>query len=257
MVINIDGFNSQISDIKNSIKDYEINIYESLSIAKNISYYWKDGYTPAFFKKIDDILQNTNELVNSLYRFSTVLQSISSQYNAINNERGYLLGHGGSTINSNYYIVQSGDDENVASCKRRIYNSIQNAENNIASLLSGCSIPYVSKIDFGDLEKQSAKGNDFVGMLNNIPDELNILEQKNVDAKNSSNNVKNIIDDIPSLYQSSNSSKIAGQINEIKEALYAIDENLRNACDYIRMRREKYKEAISKIAEEIRNTPEV
>ena len=254
MIIKLNEFNGQIEDIKRNIKDYEMHIYETISTAKNMSYYWKDGYTSVFFKKVDDMLQTTNDLVNSLYRSLSSLQSISSFYHSINAKRSYLLGHGGSTINSSYYIVQSDDDEDVASKKRSIYNSIQSAEDHISSMLSNMRVPFVSRIDFNSLEKQSAIGNEFVGMLDNVPNEIKILEQKCVDARNSSNNLKNSFGGILSYYTSGNTDKISNNINQINDSLHSLDLNLNNACEYITVRREKYKKAIAKIVEEIKKT---
>lgn len=145
MMININKFDNQVEKIKNDAKNYEINVYQTLSVIKNMTQYWNDGYTKAFFRKVDQMLSGTNETTDFIYNIISYLKIISSDYNTTNYRRGRIFGYSDSTINLDHFIIYNGDDEEIANKKSIISNSIIENENHIESVVFKLCKPNTQK----------------------------------------------------------------------------------------------------------------
>ena len=251
MVININKFDKQVENIKNDMKNYESNIYEALTVINNMSHYWNDNYTKSFFKKINQLNQNVNELIDCMHSFIVYLKTISSDYHYVNSKKRNLFGQISPIIDSGAYVINSSDDEDTSNKKKELSNSITDAEYQIGSMIFKLIVPYVEKLYFDNLdEERSDNLNEFVGMINNMPIEIKKYEQKKHDVSASSDRLKDSLSTIISLYDSKNSRRLTQIINEINEALYIINSNLNRAYEYIIARKAKYEKLFSEITDD-------
>ena len=247
MMININKFDNQVEKIKNDAKNYEINVYQTLSVIKNMTQYWNDGYTKAFFRKVDQMLSGTNETTDFIYNIISYLKIISSDYNITNYRRGRIFGYSDSTINSDHFIIYNGDDEETANKKSIISNSIIENENHIESVVFKLCKPNTQKMDFENLDKDSIEQNEYVGMLGNMNNEIKQLEQKKQDTVNASDKLNDSFAAIVDLYNSKNTKKINQAISDVADSLYIINNNIEKAYEYVITRKEKYKSLFSDI----------
>ena len=119
MMIDVIQYSRQVEKTRNDIKEYETTIYDVISNIKNLTFYWNDGYTKSFFKKIDKLAIFTNDFANCLYNFLTLMTFLSTKYNLINKKANALFNLSNSIIKIDDYIVTETDDEVVASKKEK------------------------------------------------------------------------------------------------------------------------------------------
>ena len=251
MKINVKEFENQTNSIENSIKNYEHCLYQIMGCINSLHLYWNDGYTKAFFLKMNKFSQNVSDFTELLYKLTRSFKSVVSYYNGVNNKRKAYFGYSTSLINSNSFINIESDDEEVKNKKAIIRNTISNAENQVASDLSRISVPIIQKLDFESLDKNFIDSdNDFVGMLDNMPSELDKLILKKHDVLQSSLVLRGSLSSIEKKYISNNMKKIMRIINEIEENFNFINNNFDFIISYIKRRKDDYESAFSKMADD-------
>lgn len=249
MTIDIYKFNEQVEIIKSNLQDYEFVVYDTVSAAKNVSFYWNDGYTQSFFTEIDKEIQFTNDLVNALYCLCFSLMSISMLYTDINQKKKSLLGSSDNIINLNYFTVSSDDEEEIASRKRYLYNKVIDVEDRIASLLSRVDVPFIRQMSFNNLSVERPNQG-FIGMLTGIDKEIQKLQISVQSAKKNCDVLKENLYLICETYNSKNSSKIRNIVTNFEKELQTLNFNLENAIEYIVIRKNAYENVVNKIAKE-------
>lgn len=244
MMINIIKYSKQVEIIKKNIKDFEYAIFQTVSTAKNVSYYWNDGYTQSFFSEIDKENQYTNELINVLYHVLSLMTLLSTTYSDINIQKQYLLDISGGIIDSDDFIIKD-DDEETIDKKNQINNMIINAEDKIADMISKINVPYIKKLNFENLDIQKPNQG-FIGMLEGIDTEIKKVESGTQEAKRSCDALKDSLYSTISLYNSINNRKISRIINELDDGLQTLIVNLENSYNYIKDRKNTYKNLFEK-----------
>lgn len=247
MTISVYRFDEQLDAIKNNLRNYEFIIFDTVSTAKNVSFYWNDGYTNSFFSEIDKEIHFTNDLINTLYHLCSSLTSISMLYNDINQKKRNLLGLAGSVVDLNHFVVSVNDEEEIAARKRYLYNKTVNAEDRISQLLSRVDVPFIRKITFDNLSIEPANQG-FIGMLAGIDNEIQKLEINVQNAMEKSNVLKNSLYAIASFYNSRNSGKITDIVENFEKELQTLNSNLERAVEYIRNRKTTYENMVAEIA---------
>ena len=205
MMININKFSEQFLKIKIYFKEYEFKIFQTSSIAKNLVFYWNDGYTRAFFSEINKEIQSVNDLFNSIYRLCSLFTFIQTVYNDVNSKQAEFLGINSSVVNPNNFIINSNDESEIATKKKYLYNKVIDIEERISDAIFQISIPYTKKINFDDLSSENSnKG--FVGMLDEIDGEINRMGINVRDLSNMSDKLRDSLHDILIYYNSKNSN---------------------------------------------------
>lgn len=254
MIINVKNFTNQIGTIKNELKNYEFKIYEASSIISNMHFYWSDGYTNSFFKRINKFTQDINDLTDYLHHIVSCLDVISIRYNSINNRIDDLFGNADAIIDSNNYIVYEDDKPEIAERKYIVSDIIDDSEDQIASTLFKSNNVYVSTVNYDSLDvEKTGEQNTLIGMMDNMPNEIKKLEEKNRDVYNTSNYLKESLISITTLYNSKNVKKLKALIDIASENMHFINNNLRITHEYIISRREQYQNLFSKMAADARN----
>lgn len=252
MEIRIKKFDEQLHLIKNELKNYEYNVYEAISIINNMHFYWNDGYTKSFFSKINKTTQDLNNVIDYLHHVVSSLETISTRYNSINSRIDNYFGCYETVINSAYYIIDESDNEEIANRKSIISDYIVEAEDAIGSVLSRFEKIYVWRANYDSLDRENDQ-NDFLGMLDNMPNEIRRLEQKNREVSSSFVQLKASLMPIISLYNSSNSGRLSKIIDNANENMHSISDNLESAYEYVISRREAYQNLFSEMANDAGN----
>ena len=250
MVININGLNRINGSIINDIKDFESYIYDLLSTVKNMSFYWHDGYTASFFKKIDGQQADINDLINSLYKLSNSLRVISTYYNSINYSKGNIGSWG--WVNTEDFYARDGDDEDMINRKRSLLYRNWHAEDDIAYNLNSVRVPFVSAVNFNSLDKNGKKS-DFVGMKDNMTTEINKLKSKIGVFGSYENKLVSDLYSVGRFYESSNVRRFNLRVDSVNDSINRIKNNFVNACAYVENRKRIYKTTFENLASDIRN----
>ena len=250
MEINVNNLNKLNDLLNRDIKDFESYIYDLLSVFKNMSFYWHDGYTTSFFNRIDDMQEDVNDLFNSLYSLLNSLRVAYSYYNSINYSKDDIGVFG--VVKEDDFYDKSYDDEAMLEKKRNIRNKIAYAEDDISYNMDRVEISFVRDSNFSnlDLNKDS---NDMVGMQEEMEDELNKCKAK-VDSFSSS--ASNLISDLYSLkniYNSVNIKKYLIKVDEVNDSINRLNVNFNSAIDYINERRKVYSNIFDDLASEIKS----
>ena len=240
MMINISNLNSKIDELQKNIDDYETKIYDTLSSVKNMSFYWSSGYTTSFFNKINDEYQNINELIDNLHKVLELMISLSNFYTSLSEDISSKLGLSNKIVNTNDLRINSNDDERTIELKRSFINSINAKENDVAYLISRIKVKSIPKIDFDSLEKNYAES-DFLGMKDEMNDQIKILDmKKDLSSKSSIILIKSLSTSVND-YHSSNSGRINKVLNEIIESINSDNININEAYIYIINTKKKIK----------------
>lgn len=250
MVININGLNRLNDSINSDIKDFESYIYDLLSTVKNMSFYWHDGFTASFFRKIDRQQADINDLINSLYKLSNSLRVISTYYNGINYSKGNIGSWG--WVNTEDFYAREGDDEDMINRKRSLLYRNWYAEDDIAYNLNGVRVPFVSTINFSSLDKSSEKS-DFVGMQDNMATEINKLKSKVGVFGTYANKLVSDLYSVGSVYESNNVRRFNFRVDSVSDSINRLNSNFSNACAYVENRKKTYKATFENLASDIRN----
>lgn len=252
MVINNYKFNEQVETIKKNIRDYEFIVFNTVSIAKNLSYYWNDGYTKSFFSEIDKEIEYTNDLIYTLYRLCSSLTLVSAMYNDIGEKEKNLLGFSSNIIDLNNFIVQEDiDNEDVISKKQYLYNKTISTEEIISVLLSKIDVPFTRKLYFDNLSVQKEDPG-FIGMLSGIDNEIKKLELNIESVKNNSDLLKISLYNITESYSSNNSETIKNIVEKIESELHTLYFNFEKTVGYIQTRKSEYKNMLEDLAQQTR-----
>lgn len=251
-MININKFNDQFSGVKMHFQDYELKVFETLSIAKNLSFYWNDGYTKSFLSEINKEIQFTNDLINSIYDLCSLFAYAIMLYNDINSKQGELLGIYSNIVNTNDFIVQSNDDNETATKKSYLYNKTIDIEDKISSDIFKLNIPYIKRINFDDLSAESPEKG-FIGMLDGIDNEINKLHISIQDTVKATNLLKENLYEILVYYNSTNSNKLKKIVEDLEKEFNTLNVNLENVFEYIYSRKNDY----SKLFEELANETKI
>lgn len=250
-MINVNKFSEQFLNIKTNFKEYEFKIFQTLSIAKNLSFYWNDGYTKAFFSEINKEIHSANDLIDSIYRLCSLFSFVQVVYNDVHSKQAEFLGIYSSVINPNDFIIQNKDDSEMATKKRYLYNKVINIEENISDVIFQISIPYIKKISFEDLSTENSN-KDFVGMLDEIENEINRLGINVQDMFNVSDKLKKSLYDILAYYNCKNGNSVEKIVEDIEDGINTLNTNLKNAFEYVYNRKKGYKELFDEFSEEVK-----
>ena len=126
-----------------------------------------------------------------------------------------------------------------------------NIEERISNIIFKISIPHIKKTYFDDLSSENPnKG--FVGMLDEIDNEINRFGVNVQDMTNSSNKFKESLYDILAYYNSKSSNKIKNIIEDIDVEIKTLNTNLKNAFEYVYNRKKDYKELFDEFTKEMK-----
>ncbi len=250
MVININGLNRLNDSINQDIRDFESYIYDLLSTVKNMSFYWHDGYTTSFFNRIDRSQADINDLVDSLYKLSNSMRVAVTYYNSINYSKGEIGAWG--WVNTDDFYVRQDDDDEMKNRKRILWYRSWYAEDDISYNINGVSVPFVSSIDFNNLDVNNDMA-DFVGMQDNMADEINKFKSKIEAFGMYANKLVGDLYSLGSVYDSSNVGRFTSKADAVNDSINKLYSNFSNACLYVDGRRKAYNSTFENLASDIRN----
>ena len=245
MILNINRLSNQIDLVNESIKNYEMTIYDTLSIVKNMSYSWQDGWTESYFKNIDIQIDDVNNLIDILNNVLTVLRNIYSNYRLV---ASMIRGFNG-VINTNDFYIYASDDEQTRMYKRNVLNAINNAEDNIAYSILRIPSINIMVLNYNNLNKNNNPG-DFIGMQDNMPNEINKFDMKKNSVRDLTNKLMYSLNSTLNTYNSYNANKLKIKIDQINNDLNNINISLDNAYELVSKRRDDIKNMVADLTKE-------
>lgn len=250
MIISIDKFRSQTDKTIHDAKELELTMYDIFSTVKNMSVYWNDSYTQSFFQVINKEVKIVDELFNSFDKFLDVMKTITSRYTSLRDGAISQIGYT-DIINSFNYVPNEADESTIAKLKSSITLTINTIEDDVADMLSKIEPFENANISFDNLDFNSEKS-DFVGMADNMPEEIKKMEIKLELLRRKSDLLLEGLYSLALLYSSHNSSIIVEKIEDIKVSIEILSSDLFRALEYIRSRQDSYKQLFANLASSIR-----
>ena len=251
MRINLKIVSSVIDEINNNLSNYEIASSEMLSTIKNMNYYWQDGYTLSFFKKVEEETQDTYDLIESIYNLLKDLKFLLLTYQSLSNRIiSKFPNLDSQIINSNDFIITGLENEEEAENKKDINNSIFEIEEEISYSLSKINIPFIKAISFDSLDHSNENCN-FLGMKDNIKNEIKKTEKLNDDSKKYSEYLIDELNNFTNNYNTKNLKKLKNIIDSISISIFQNKNNLNNTYNYIIRREKEYINLINNLVNEI------
>jgi len=249
MLVDINKLSKLNNLLHDDLMNFENYIYDLLSIVKNMSFYWHDGYTVSFFGKINNVQNDVADLINSLYSLLNCLMSVYSHYNNINELKGDIGLWG--IVNSDNFSINEMDDENMAIKKNILNNKVMYAEDDISFNLNKVKDIVVQAIEFKNLEINN-DSSDFVGMDDIMSTEIERFNEKLLFFNSYSTKLISDMYSLPKIYQSVNSNKFMSKVELINDSFNMIEKNFFNAYEYINERIKGAVQSIDDIIDDIR-----
>ena len=231
MYINVNRLTHRIEAITNSYKYYETILFDTLSCIKNMKYFWKDGYTNSFFKNIDKQLNNVNNLTDEIIGILDIIKSVANNYARL----GISINDYTGIISSDNYTYNGLDIDENQVYKNNIYREINNIEDNISAYISKRSFFTINIISYYGLDKEE-DNSDFIGMQDNMPNEIKRLELKISNLKSACISLINSFQIDLNIYNSPNCYKIKKLIEQLNNDLSNTNNSIDNAYNYIKRR---------------------
>lgn len=252
MKIYISEFKYALKNIKNDSNNYELVLYDYISIIKNIKNYWNDGYTLSFFNKFNVLINDSDDIINSINKVNNMLEVCYSSYNKLSSEITNNFNYDKNIIYSEMFKISDyNNDKKTTIKKREIYNYISEIEENISILISKVKIPFIENISFNQLDNDdSYQENDFSGMKENV---YNLIKKADNTLKNLYKYMVLLCDDLSSLcnyYFPNNQKQFRNLINNCIDNFKFSYLNEKNAFLYIVDRANKYSDGINYLLED-------
>lgn len=250
MVINVNKLGKLTGSVRSDIKNYETYIYDLLSTLKNMKFYWYDGYTTSFFKQVDDMGHDINDLINALYSMLDSLNVISSNYSSINHSKGNI-GSWGIVRTSDFYIRED-DDEEMIDRKNSLMRKVSRAEDNVSGGISKIKSFLCRNFSFTDFSV-SRENSNLLGMKDNMATEIKKFSSKLSSYNKYSNPLISDLYSLGNIYSSSNVRNFSAKVDVIQDSLNRLNRNFNNAYTYVENRKKTYKKTFENLAKETRN----
>lgn len=245
MYINVNRLSNIVGSANNSINNYENVIYDTISTLKNMKYSWNDGYTNSFFRNVDRQINYVGYIIDEMNEILRIIRYISNSYS---NLARYIPNYNG-VINSDNFNIGNTDSEDYLN-NLNIQININNIEDTIASIIARDRNSNISMITYNNLDKVDEK-NDFIGMQDNMKDEIKAFDLKKNNARAYADSVINTLSIDTGTYNSSNYHKIINLVDKLSYDVNIINHSLDNAYNYIISRQRELKKLVSDLSNDV------
>lgn len=245
MLVNVNRIYNVVGVANNNINNYENMIYDTISTLKNMKYSWNDGYTNSFFRNVDKQVNYIGSIIDEMKDILKIIRYISNSYSNLSR---YIPNYNGIINSDNYNIHVEDYEESIKNLNIQV--NINNIEDSIASFIAREKSSNINMITYNNLDRVDEK-NDFIGMKDDMKDQIKMFDIKKNNSKVAADNVINSLFFDMSIYNSSNYHRLKGLIDHLSYDVNTINSSLDNAYNYIINREREIKKMVNDLENDV------